>query len=112
MQHRRGGADLADPTVAEGVRWLWRHDLLRTLTIVLGLLNMLNTMAFATFVLFGQEVLGTTAVASRELALLMPWLVSGGASILLLAYAGPRLATAAFVVARSAATGRHHDVPN
>jgi MFS family permease len=44
----------------EGVRWLWHHDLLRTLAIVLGLLNLLDTMATATFVLYGQEVLGTT----------------------------------------------------
>lgn len=50
-----------------GFRWLWDHDLLRTLAIVLGLLNMLNTMATATFVLYGQEVLDTTAT---EFALL------------------------------------------
>jgi MFS family permease len=50
-----------------GFRWLWDHDLLRTLAIVLGLLNMLTAMATATFVLYGQEVLGTTAT---EFALL------------------------------------------
>ena len=211
--------------LADGVRWLWRHDLLRTLAIVLGLINMLNTMAFATFVLFGQEVLGTSptqfallgtggaiggiiggwtassitkrlgeggsltltlvgggataiviglatwwplawlmfalstvvvilwnvitvsfrqrvipdellgrvnsvyrffgwgmmpigaalgglivvgtdAVASRELALRMPWLVFGSASFLLLIYAAPRLTTAAFAAARAAAAPR------
>jgi MFS family permease len=47
--------------LAEGFRWLWSHDLLRTLAIVLGLLNMLGAMSTATFVLFGQEVLGTSA---------------------------------------------------
>ncbi len=211
--------------LADGVRWLWRHDLLRTLAIVLGLINMLNTMAFATFVLFGQEVLGTSpaqfallgtggaiggiiggwtassitkrlgeggslaltlagggataiviglatwwplawlmfalstvvvilwnvitvsfrqrvipdellgrvnsvyrffgwgmmpigaalgglivvgtdAVASRELALRMPWLVFGSASFLLLLYAAPRLTTAAFAAARADAPPR------
>jgi MFS family permease len=46
--------------LAEGFHWLWGHDLLRTLAIVLGLLNMLGTLSTATFVLFGQEVLGTT----------------------------------------------------
>jgi hypothetical protein len=46
--------------LAEGFRWLWSHDLLRTLAIVLGLLNMLGTMSTATFVLFGQEVLDTS----------------------------------------------------
>ena len=53
--------------LAEGFRWLWSHDLLRTLAIVLGLLNMLGTLSTATFVLYGQEVLGTTAT---EFALL------------------------------------------
>jgi MFS family permease len=46
--------------LAEGFRWLWSHDLLRSLAIVLGLLNMLSMLSMATFVLFGQEVLGTT----------------------------------------------------
>jgi MFS family permease len=45
---------------AEGFRWLWHHELLRTLAIVLGLLNMLGTVGMATFVLYGQEVLGTS----------------------------------------------------
>jgi MFS family permease len=44
----------------EGFRWLWDHELLRTLAVVLGLLNMLGTMSTATFVLFGQEVLDTS----------------------------------------------------
>jgi hypothetical protein len=206
--------------LAEGVRWLWSHDLIRTLAIVLGLLNLLGTMSTATFILFGQEVLGTSptqfailgtggavggiiggwtasgvaarlgagpslgltlvgggltnlvigatsswplawlmfsmlmftavlwnvitvsfrqsvipdhllgrvnsvyrffgwgmmpvgaalggsivvitdAVASRELALRMPWFVAGSLSILLLAYAGPRLTTAKFAAARA-----------
>ncbi len=46
--------------LVEGFRWLWGHDLLRTLAIVLGLLNMLGMMSTATFVLFGQEVLDTS----------------------------------------------------
>ena len=45
---------------AEGFRWLWHHDLLRTLAIALGLLNMLGNVAMAAFVLFSQEVLGTS----------------------------------------------------
>jgi MFS family permease len=45
---------------AEGFRWLWHHDLLRTLAITLGLLNMLGNVAMAAFVLFSQEVLGTS----------------------------------------------------
>ncbi|HSP26926.1 MAG TPA: MFS transporter [Ilumatobacteraceae bacterium] len=46
--------------LAEGFRWLWSHDLLRSLAIVLGLLNLLGMMSTATFVLFGQEVLDTS----------------------------------------------------
>ncbi|MEE9417151.1 MAG: MFS transporter, partial [Acidimicrobiales bacterium] len=44
-----------------GVRWLWAHDLLRPMAIILGLLNMLFTMGGALLVLFAQEVLSTTA---------------------------------------------------
>ena len=49
--------------LAEGLRWLWRHDLLRTLAITLGLLNLIGALSTATFVLFGQEVLGTSPTA-------------------------------------------------
>ena len=44
----------------EGFRWLWSHDLLRPMAIILGLLNMLGTMSGATIVLFAQEVLRTS----------------------------------------------------
>lgn len=44
----------------EGFSWLWRHRLLRTMAIVLGLLNLAVSTATATFVLFAQEVLHTT----------------------------------------------------
>ena len=47
--------------LAEGLRWLWRHVLLRNLAVFLGLANALNTMAFATYVLFAQESLGLDA---------------------------------------------------
>jgi len=46
--------------LADGFRWLWSHDLLRTLAVTLGFLNLISTMSTATFVLFGQEVLGTS----------------------------------------------------
>jgi len=45
----------------EGVRWLWRHPVLRTLAIVLGMLNAIANLETATLVLFAQEVLHTTA---------------------------------------------------
>jgi MFS family permease len=42
----------------EGVRWLWRHDLLRSMAIILGLMNAAAAATGAAFVLFAQEVLG------------------------------------------------------
>ncbi len=44
--------------IAEGVRWLRNHRLLRTLAILLGVANLCSNMALATFVLFAQEELG------------------------------------------------------
>lgn len=41
-----------------GLRWLWRHRLLRTLAFVLGGMNMLSAIAFVLMVLFAQEILG------------------------------------------------------
>jgi MFS family permease len=62
-----GGAAADAPTIArprlrteiaEGFRWLWGHHLLRTLAIVLGIINLASMLAFATFVLFVQEIVG------------------------------------------------------
>ncbi len=47
--------------IKAGVGWLWGHPLLRPMAIVLGLLNGLSSMVFATFVLFAQEVLDVDA---------------------------------------------------
>jgi MFS family permease len=44
--------------LAEGVRWLWGHDLLRPMAIILGVLNGTAALTTATFVLFAQENLG------------------------------------------------------
>jgi len=46
--------------LAEGFRWLWGHDLLRQLAIILGLLNGLAMVSGAILVLFAQEVLNTS----------------------------------------------------
>ncbi len=43
--------------IGEGFRWLWSHRLIRSLAILLGLLNMLSNVAFVLSVLFVQEVL-------------------------------------------------------
>ena len=42
--------------LSEGVRWLWHHELLRPMAIILGLMNMAAMVSTATFVLFAQEV--------------------------------------------------------
>jgi len=39
----------------EGFLWLWHHEVLRPLAIILGLLNGLGMMAWSTFILFAQE---------------------------------------------------------
>jgi MFS family permease len=64
--------DLADrrpwrEEAAEGFRWLWNHQLLRTLAITLGLLNLLGQVSTALLVLWAQEVLDTS---TTEFALL------------------------------------------
>lgn len=44
--------------LAEGITWLWRHRLLRTLALMLGVMNLMGAAAFTAVVLFVQEVLG------------------------------------------------------
>ena len=56
----------------EGIRWLWNHELLRPLAIILGLLNAIGALTGAVLILFAQEVLETSAT---EFALL----TTGGA---------------------------------
>jgi MFS family permease len=47
--------------LVEGFQWLWGHDFLKWLAIILGLVNALGMMSFAVLVLFAQEVLDTSA---------------------------------------------------
>jgi MFS family permease len=46
--------------IKEGFKWLWAHDLLCPMAIILGCLNLLGTMVAATFILYTQEVLNTS----------------------------------------------------
>jgi MFS family permease len=46
--------------IKEGFSWLWGHDLLRPMAIILGLLNAIAAMSGGIFILFAQELLGTT----------------------------------------------------
>ncbi|WP_405432950.1 MFS transporter [Micromonospora sp. NBC_00617] len=48
--------------VAAGVRWLWRHRLLRTLALTMGLSNIAFGAAFAVFVLYCRDRLGVSTV--------------------------------------------------
>ena len=50
------GADLK-----QGLAWLWKHDLLRTLAIMLGVANMCGMFAQAVFVKFARDELGLEA---------------------------------------------------
>ena len=45
----------------QGLSWLWRHDLLRTLAIMLGAANMCGMFAQAVFVKFARDELGLGA---------------------------------------------------
>ena len=44
--------------IVEGMRWLWRHRLLRTLAASMGLANVAFCAAFAVFVLYCRQRLG------------------------------------------------------
>jgi predicted MFS family arabinose efflux permease len=48
--------------IAEGLRWLWGHRLLRTLAVSMGLANVAFCAAFAIFVLYASQRLGLSAV--------------------------------------------------
>jgi MFS family permease len=71
--------------IREGLGWLWRHPLLRPMAVILGLMNGLFTATYATFVLFAQEILGTSAFT---FALLGTSTAAGG---LLATFLAPRV---------------------
>ena len=48
--------------IKEGFSWLWAHELLRPMAIILGLLNFVGTLAGAGFILFAQEILHTNVM--------------------------------------------------
>jgi MFS family permease len=45
--------------LAEGFRWLWANELLRSMAIILGLMNMAGALSGSVLVLFAQEILHT-----------------------------------------------------
>ena len=46
--------------IKEGFTWLWQHELLRPMAVILGLVNGIAAISGAMFILFAQEVLETT----------------------------------------------------
>lgn len=59
--------DASEPTtirkdIAEGLRWLWNHRLIKTLAIALGVWNGVSMAGFAIFVLYALEILGLSEV--------------------------------------------------
>lgn len=46
--------------IAEGVRWLWGHRLLRSMAAYVGLMNLMSTACFSIFVLFAVQILDLT----------------------------------------------------
>ncbi len=81
--------------ISVGLRWLWRHRLLRTLAVTMGFGNLVFCAAFAIFVLYGTSRLGLSSVGYGVLltafaaggllgTLVAPWLLrTAGATPLL-----------------------------
>ena len=87
---KRSGVTEAEPSsfwgeLKEGVRWLWHHPLFRPMAIVLGIINAMSNLAFATEVLFAQEILDLGAAG---FGLLM---TSGAAGAVIGSFAASRI---------------------
>ena len=90
----------ARPKAREGMRWLLRHKVLRTITVVSATTNLCIAMTMATLVLFAQQRLGlTNAGFGAFLATLACGGVAGGllAERLLARYRGTVAATVVLI---------------
>jgi Na+/melibiose symporter-like transporter len=77
--HRRdpdAAATTMQAEIAEGLGWLWRHRLLRTLAVMVGVMNLTSAAWSAIFVLFAQDKLGLGSVGY---GVLLTGLAAGGA---------------------------------
>ena len=61
--------------IAEGLRWLWRHRLIRTMAIMLGVWNLMSAATMAVFVLFALDELGMSRTGYG--LLFTAWAVGG-----------------------------------
>ncbi|MER6948681.1 MFS transporter [Nonomuraea sp. NPDC000554] len=59
---RSTSGDSVREDIVAGIRWLWRHRLLRTLAVTMGVANVAFCAAFAIFALYAQQRLGLTEV--------------------------------------------------
>lgn len=102
--------------IADGLRWLWQHRLLRTLAIALGVMNGVTAAMMATFVLYVQEILvldglgfglllATGSVGGLLGSVLAPAVTArlGSGRSLLLAMAVPIAGSAAIAITSRAA---------
>jgi len=48
--------------IKEGFDWLWSHELLRPMAIILGSMNGVSSLVGAAFILFAQEILHTSVL--------------------------------------------------
>jgi MFS family permease len=48
--------------IKEGFDWLWSHELLRPMAIILGSMNGISSLGGAAFILFAQEILHTSVL--------------------------------------------------
>ena len=60
--HTPPGSPSLRAEIADGVRWLWRHRLLRALAVTMAFGNLVFCAAFAIFVLYSQSRLGLSPV--------------------------------------------------
>lgn len=89
--------------IGEAWSWLWRHRLLRTITLYHGVVNLLFAAIGATFVLYALEVLEAGAMG---FALLLVSEAAGGlAGALLAARISARVGVARLVLAAGAIQG-------
>ena len=107
---RRGAPVPIRQDIGEGLRWLWRNRVLRTLSMMAGGINFFSSGILAIFVLYAQDILGVSDVGFGVLLTLVGigGLLGALASRITVARLGPGVTVHAVVVlgaALSAAMG-------
>jgi Na+/melibiose symporter-like transporter len=107
---RAAGPSSIKQDIGEGLRWLWRNRVLRTLSLMAGGINLFSTGIIAIFVLYAQDILGVNEVGFGVLLTVfgVGGLAGAVASRFTVAQLGPGVTVHAVVVlgaALSAAMG-------